>query len=52
MSPLGRWRAQNVVEYGLLLATVALVVLVGITAFGHLITPWFISLAGRITTAT
>jgi Flp pilus assembly pilin Flp len=42
--------AQNVIEYGLLLATIALVVLLGVAAFGNVIQPWFISLAGRITT--
>ena len=41
---------QDVVEYGLLIATIAVVVLIGITAFGNLIQPWFASLAGRITT--
>jgi Flp pilus assembly pilin Flp len=42
--------AQNVIEYGLLLATIALVVLLGVAAFGNVIQPWFVSLAGRITT--
>jgi pilus assembly protein Flp/PilA len=41
---------QDVVEYGLLIATIAVVVLIGITAFGNQIQPWFASLAGRITT--
>jgi Flp pilus assembly pilin Flp len=43
-------RGQNVVEYGLLIATIVLVVLLGITAFGRQIEPWFAMLAGRITT--
>jgi Flp pilus assembly pilin Flp len=47
-----RTAAQNVVEYGLLLATIALVVLVGVSAFGQVIEPWFASLAQRITTLT
>ena len=42
--------AQDVVEYGLLIATVAFVVLLGITAFGNQIRPWFEQLAARITT--
>jgi Flp pilus assembly pilin Flp len=41
---------QDVVEYGLLIATIAVVVLIGITAFGAQIEPWFAQLAGRITT--
>jgi Flp pilus assembly pilin Flp len=39
--------AQNVVEYGLLMATIALVVLLGTTAFGVQIEPWFAQLAGH-----
>jgi Flp pilus assembly pilin Flp len=50
--PSGSYRGQNVVEYGVLLATIALVVLVGIMTFGSLIQPWFISLSQRITTLT
>ena len=38
------------VEYGLLIATIVLVVLLAIMAFGHLIEPWFAGLAGRVTT--
>jgi len=45
-----RRRAQDVVEYGLMIGTIAVVVLLGITAFGAEIRPWFESLAGRITT--
>ncbi len=41
---------QDVVEYGLLIATIAMVVLIGITAFGNEVRPWFVVLAGRITT--
>ena len=41
---------QDVVEYGLLIATIAIVVLVGISFFGNNIEAWFKSLAGRITT--
>jgi Flp pilus assembly pilin Flp len=47
------WRdeaAQDVVEYGLLIATIAIVVLIGIGFFGQGINSWFSSLAGRITT--
>jgi Flp pilus assembly pilin Flp len=45
-----RQRAQDVVEYGMIIATIAVVVLVVITAFGNQIKPWFEHLAGRITT--
>ena len=41
---------QDVVEYGLLIATIAIVVLVGISFFGTQIETWFKTLAGRITT--
>jgi len=41
---------QDVVEYGLLIATIAIVVLVGISFFGNNINAWFQTLAGRITT--
>lgn len=47
---MSRAEAQNTVEYGLLIATIALIVLIGINAFGYLIAPWFASLASRITT--
>ncbi len=43
-------RAQDVVEYGMLIATIAMVVLLGVAAFGNEIRPWFEQLAGRITT--
>jgi pilus assembly protein Flp/PilA len=41
---------QDVVEYGLLIATIAIVVLVGVGFFGNQINAWFTNLAGRITT--
>jgi Flp pilus assembly pilin Flp len=42
--------AQDVVEYGLLIATVAIVVLLATVAFGTQIQAWFLALSGRITT--
>jgi len=45
-----RCRAQDVVEYGLIVATIAMVILLGVTVFGAQIRPWFEHLAGRITT--
>ena len=41
---------QDVVEYGLLIATIAIVVLIGVGIFGSNINAWFTTLAGRITT--
>jgi Flp pilus assembly pilin Flp len=41
---------QDVVEYGLLVATIGLVVLVGTAAFGNSIQTWFGTLAKRVTT--
>jgi len=41
---------QDVVEYGLMVATIAMVVLIGTMAFGNQIRPWFEHLAGMITT--
>jgi len=41
---------QDVVEYGLLIATIAIVVLIGVGIFGNNINTWFQNLAGRITT--
>jgi pilus assembly protein Flp/PilA len=41
---------QDVVEYGLLIATIAIVVLIGVGIFGNSINLWFQTLAGRITT--
>jgi Flp pilus assembly pilin Flp len=46
----GRERGQDVVEYGIIIATIAVVVLLGVTTFGSEITPWFSQLAGHITT--
>ncbi len=41
---------QDVVEYGLLIATIAIVVLLATAAFGNNIGAWFNTLGGRITT--
>jgi Flp pilus assembly pilin Flp len=41
---------QDVVEYGLLIATIAIVVLIGVGIFGNNIQVWFQNLAARITT--
>ncbi len=41
---------QDIVEYGLLIATIAIVVLVGAGAFGNAINAWFATLAGHLTT--
>jgi pilus assembly protein Flp/PilA len=41
---------QDVVEYGLLIATIAIVVLIGVGIFGGNINTWFKNLAQRITT--
>jgi pilus assembly protein Flp/PilA len=41
---------QDVVEYGLLIATIAIVVLIGVGFFGNSINSWFKSLSARITT--
>ena len=41
---------QDVVEYGLLIAAIAIVVLVGVGIFGGNVNTWFANLAGRITT--
>jgi Flp pilus assembly pilin Flp len=38
------------VEYGLLIATIAIVVLISVSFFGGQIKSWFEILAGRITT--
>jgi Flp pilus assembly pilin Flp len=43
---------QDVVEYGLLVATIGLVVLFGTQAFGNQITSWFGTLATKITSHT
>jgi Flp pilus assembly pilin Flp len=41
---------QDVVEYGILIATIAIVVLLAIGAFGQQIEAWFGTLSGHITT--
>lgn len=41
---------QDVVEYGLLIATTAVVVLLGTAAFGSAVMGWFTGLPSRITT--
>ena len=41
---------QDVVEYGMIVATIAVVVLIGTMTFGNQIRPWFERLAGMITT--
>ena len=47
---IGDESGQDVVEYGLLIATIAIVVLLATAAFGTNIGAWFNTLAGRITT--
>ena len=42
---------QDVVEYGLLIATIALIVLVGTGLFGDSINTWFGNLSSKIVTA-
>jgi Flp pilus assembly pilin Flp len=42
--------AQDVVEYGILIGTIAILVLIGTLAFGNQLGPWVERLAGRITT--
>jgi Flp pilus assembly pilin Flp len=41
---------QDVVEYGLLIATIAIVVLAAVGLFGTQISDWFRNLAAKITT--
>ena len=41
---------QDIVEYGLLIATIAIVVLITVGLFGTFIAQWFNGLAGKITT--
>ncbi|MBV9172410.1 MAG: Flp family type IVb pilin [Chloroflexi bacterium] len=43
---------QDVVEYGLLVATIGLVVLVGTGAFGSSISSWFSTLSSKVTSNT
>ena len=40
---------QDVVEYGLLIATLAIVVLMGISLFGNVLSAWCQALATRLT---
>jgi Flp pilus assembly pilin Flp len=40
---------QDVVEYGLLIASIAVIVLMGVATFGALIQPWFARIANIIT---
>jgi Flp pilus assembly pilin Flp len=47
---LHRRPGQNVTEYGLLIATIVLVVLFGVHTFGQELLRWFTPLASRITT--
>jgi Flp pilus assembly pilin Flp len=47
-----RARSQTVIEYGLLLATVAVLVLLGGSAFGELIRRWLDGLIRGITSHT
>lgn len=47
---VGHEQGQDVVEYGLLIATIAVVVLLVATGFGGQIHLWFNALAGEITT--
>ena len=47
---LAKQKAQDVVEYGIIIGTIAIVVLIATVAFGSRIRPWFEQLAGRITT--
>jgi hypothetical protein len=48
--PTFRGHTQNTVEYGLIIATIVVVVLLAVISFGHLIEPWFAALAGHVTT--
>lgn len=41
---------QDVVEYGLLIATIAIVTLVAVGTFGEVVEQWFDRLAGHIVT--
>ena len=47
---IGDESGQDVVEYGMIVATIAVVVLIGTMTFGNQIRPWFERLAGMITT--
>jgi Flp pilus assembly pilin Flp len=52
MLRLAKQSAQDIVEYGLIIGTITVVVLLATMAFGNQIQPWFQVLAGRITTNT
>jgi Flp pilus assembly pilin Flp len=41
---------QDVVEYGMLIGSIAVVVLLATTTFGSQVLAWFSTLAGHITT--
>lgn len=41
--------AQSNVEYGILIAAIAIIVLAGLGTFGSRLAPWFSLLAGRMT---
>jgi Flp pilus assembly pilin Flp len=47
----GRQRAQDIVEYGMLLALIGLMVLLGAHAFGQQLAAWLSALAVRLTSA-
>jgi Flp pilus assembly pilin Flp len=49
---VGDESGQDVVEYGMLLGSIAMVVLLGGGAFGNTLATWFNHLAGRITTTS
>jgi Flp pilus assembly pilin Flp len=42
--------AQNLVEYGLIVAVIAVVILIGTTMYGGVIAEWFMHLVTHITT--
>jgi hypothetical protein len=48
--PRSRARAQTVIEYGILIASIVFMVLLGVSAFGNQVQPWFAGLAGYIVT--
>ena len=50
LARFARAESQDAVEYGIIIATIAVVILLGVTTFGQQITPWFAQLAGHITT--
>ncbi|MBO0884497.1 MAG: hypothetical protein J2P17_30025 [Mycobacterium sp.] len=42
--------AQDTVEYGLIVAAIAIVVLLGVVYFGDRMMSWLLTLVGRVTT--